>query len=59
MLLGNVEWEYWLKMGLEVLWLECFFLILALWAAPDQCEIEYCFQRIGLSITRRHSNVVW
>ena len=46
-------------MGLVVLWLKYFFFFLALWAARDQCEIEYCFQRIGLSIIRRHSNVVW
>ena len=59
MLLGDVEIEYWLEMGLVVLWLKCFFFFLALWTAGDQCEIEYCFQRIGLSIIRRHSNVVW
>ena len=59
MLLGDIEIEYWLEMGLVVLWLKYFFFFLALWTAGDQCEIEYCFQRIGLSIIRRHSNVVW
>ena len=59
MLLGDVEIEYWLEMGLVVLWLKCFFFLLALWDARDQYEIEYCFQRIGLSIIGRHSNVVW
>ena len=59
MLLGDVEIEYWLEMGLVVLWLKCFFFFLALWAARDQCEIEYCFQRVDLSIIRRHSNLVW
>ena len=51
--------EYWLKMGLAVLWLKCFFFFLALWAEADQYEIEHCFQRIGLFIIRRHSKVVW
>ena len=50
MLLGDVEIEYCLEMGLVVLWLKCFFFILALCAAHNQCEIEYCFQRNGLSI---------
>ena len=51
--------EYWLEMGIVVLWLKCFFLFLALWAARDQCETEYSFQRIGLFIIRRHSNMIW
>ena len=59
MLLGYIEIEYWLEMGLAVLWLRRFFFLLALWAARDQRKIEYCFERIGLSIIRRHSNVVW
>ena len=46
-------------MSLVVLWLKCIFFFLAFWAARDQCDIEYCFQRIGLFIIRRHSNVVW
>ena len=59
MLLGEVEIEYWLEMSLVVLWLKCIFFFLAFWAARDQCDIEYCFQRIGLFIIRRHSNVGW
>ena len=59
MLLGNVEIEYWLEIGLVVLWLKCFSFLLALWAARDHCGIKYCFQSIGLSIIRRHSNMVW
>ena len=35
------------------------FLFLALLAARDQCEIEYCFKSIALFIIRKHSNVVW
>ena len=46
-------------MDLVVIWLKCSFFLLALWAARDQCEIKYWFQRIGLFINIRHSNVVW
>ena len=46
-------------MDLVVIWLKCPFFLLALWAARDQCEIKYWFQRTGLFINIRHSNVVW
>ena len=46
-------------MDLVVLWLKCFFFLLALRAARDQCEIKYWFQRIGLFINITRSNVVW
>ena len=45
--------------GFSRVMIEMLFLFLALWAARDECDIKYCFQRIGLSIIRRQSNVVW
>ena len=45
--------------GFSSVMIKMVFLFSALWAARDQCGIKYCFQRIYLSIIRRHSNVVW
>ena len=45
--------------GFSSVMIKMLFLFLALWAAHDQWDIKHCFQRIGLSIIRRQSNMVW
>ena len=45
--------------GFSRVMIKMLFLFRALWAVRDECDIKYCFQRIGLSIIRRQSNVVW
>ena len=59
MLLDGVKIEYLAWNGFSSVMVNFFLFLLALWAARDQCETEYYFQRIGLSIIRRHSKKVW